>query len=251
MKKNLLFVDDRASRAYAMLKDLSEYNVAIAANVPEALRMLSRYKWDVVSLDHDLNGHDFQNPESPESGMEIVRYIIKTKYGFGDGQKLPKFIIHTTNQMAARMMESALNEAGYAVSRKPFGWKPYQVGVVAGAFDVIHPGYIDLLQYAKSICFRVVILLHDKPKQVFEIEDRKKVLFGLRYVDNVIVYRTEEELSEILRTLDFDVRIVGSDHRGSTSRPEVRTIYHERTGNWSATMYKDMIANSVYLDEEN
>ena len=36
-------------------------------------------------------------------------------------------------------------------------------GVVAGNFDIIHPGYIKMFNEAKENCDCLVVLLHDDP----------------------------------------------------------------------------------------
>lgn len=77
-KPKMLFVDDRTKRIhYALDVYGKEYDVTIAACVPEALRLLSSQDWAIVDLDHDLMGHDFEDPDTPTCGMEIVRYIRK------------------------------------------------------------------------------------------------------------------------------------------------------------------------------
>ena len=36
-------------------------------------------------------------------------------------------------------------------------------GVIAGNFDVIHPGYIHLFNECKEFCTELIILLHEDP----------------------------------------------------------------------------------------
>ena len=109
--QKMLFVDDRTKRIHYALKEHSElYDVTIAACVPEALRQLVAQDWDVVSVDHDLNGHDFQDPDTQTCGMEIVRYIEKT--GWPEQRKAPIFWIHSSNLFAAHLMVVTLNGIG-------------------------------------------------------------------------------------------------------------------------------------------
>lgn len=118
-KPKMLFVDDRSKRIhYALDVYGNEYDVTIAPNVPEALRLLSSQKWDVVSLDHDLNGHDFEDPDSTGCGMEIVRYIHKCG-GWPMRNRPPEFWIHTKNMFACHLMIVGLN----AMDLKAY-WKP-------------------------------------------------------------------------------------------------------------------------------
>ena len=247
MKPKLLFVDDKPDRcADAVKRYGDEYEVILAHTVTDALRQMSGNDLSVVSLDHDLNGQDYQDPDEPTSGMAIIRYLQKTAWPY-DQRRMPRFWIHSTNLFAATAMAEILRQGPADVSIRPYAWKQYQHGVVAGAFDVIHPGYIYLLREAKELCHKVTVLLHDKPDQVFELSDRATILLALKYVDDVIPYATEEGLTELLLKLKPDVRIVGNDHKGNTTRPDlgIKTIYHDRMHLWSATWYKELIAMKV------
>lgn len=114
----MLFVDDRTKRIEHALSVTSQlFDVTIATNVKEALRLLSRQDWDVISLDHDLCGCDFEDPDTTTCGMEIVRYIIKC--GWPPQRKIPNFWVHSSNLFAAHLMVVTLTEAGYNAWYKP------------------------------------------------------------------------------------------------------------------------------------
>ena len=245
MKPKLLFVDDDWNRVQKAILMYAEYEVIPVSTVPDALRSLVGNDFAVISLDHDLMGRDFQEPFDHNCGTEIAHYISQT--GWPSQRRKPQIWIHSTNLFASELMRKEFSLMGFAVFLQPFGWKRYQHGVVAGAFDVIHPGYIYLLREAKELCHKVTVLLHDKPNQVFDLETRTTVLLGLKYVDDVIPYASEQGLDELLLKLKPDVRIVGSDHKGKSSRQElgIKTIYHDREHLWSATRYKNMIAEKV------
>lgn len=121
VKAKLLFVDDRTKRIHYALENFPEMDVTIATCVPEALRQMSSQDWDVISLDHDLNGHDFQDPETPTCGMEIVRYISKT--GWPPQRKQPIFWIHSSNLFAAHLMTTSLHKIGLLAYYKPIIYK--------------------------------------------------------------------------------------------------------------------------------
>lgn len=115
----LLFVDDRSKRIHAALQQYGgQYEVVIAPNFHEAMRLLSGQVWDVVSLDHDLNGCDFEDPDSPTCGMEIVRYIEKT--GWPSFRRSPSFWVHSKNLFAAHLMVTRLLSLGLDACYKPF-----------------------------------------------------------------------------------------------------------------------------------
>ena len=75
-------------------------------------------------------------------------------------------------------------------------------GVVAGAFDLIHPGYCKLFKFCKDHCTHLTVLLHDDPslennkmKPVHSLEERIEILKSIRYVDDVIPYTDEHQLA--------------------------------------------------------
>lgn len=119
----LLFVDDRWKRMkYALEKydqhfGQGEFEVTLAANVKETLRALARENFDFVGLDHDLRGCDFEDPDSPESGMEIIRYI--ERFGWPNGKPKPIFIVHSSNVFAAHQMVMRLDKLGFQVKYSP------------------------------------------------------------------------------------------------------------------------------------
>ena len=130
------------------------------------------------------------------------------------------------------------------------------VGFVAGAFDLLHPGYIDMFNEAKQFCDHLIVGLHVDPslerpqklKPVLKVEDRQKILLALQTVNSVIIYQTETELYEILKHTDIDIRFLGSDYVGSDYTGNDLGIplrFVNREHGWSTTKLKNMIANSI------
>lgn len=99
-----------------------------------------------------------------------------------------------------------------------------KVGVTVGAFDLCHAGHVLMFKEAKEVCDYLIVGLHSDPsldrpekhKPIMSLEERKIILEGIRYIDEIFVYDTERQLYEILKenTHGFDVRIIGSDWKG-------------------------------------
>lgn len=119
----ILFVDDRSKRIHAALKLFLELGdeVTIATNVREALRLMSAQDFDIVSLDHDLDGCDFEDPDSTTCGMEIVRYLEKT--GWPPERFAPEFVIHSKNLFAGHLMVTRLRGIGLSAIYKAFDYE--------------------------------------------------------------------------------------------------------------------------------
>lgn len=134
-----------------------------------------------------------------------------------------------------------------------------RIGVVTGQFDGLHPGYIDLLEDAKRVCDYLVVLLQkdaskerptEKIPPLLSLEERKKMLLSLRFVDEIKVYETEEDLHAILSGMKVDVRILGSDYldKDSWTGDDLKhpVYYHSRRTKWSSTAYKIATAEQVW-----
>lgn len=99
--------------------------------------------------------------------------------------------------------------------------KEGKIGLIAGSFDLIHPGYIIMFSQAKEACDYLIIALQGDPtierpnkcKPVQTIEDRKLILESIRYVDKVITYNTEKELYDLLDKTYHDIRILGEEYK--------------------------------------
>jgi len=112
-RRRMLFLDDRTKRIEAARKKYDgEYDVTFVHNAKECLRYLCKKGWDIVSLDHDLDGNDFQDPDEVTSGMEVVRYIVKTTKLIDSNAGSPEFWIHSSNIFAAQLMLDTLNSIG-------------------------------------------------------------------------------------------------------------------------------------------
>lgn len=129
-----------------------------------------------------------------------------------------------------------------------------KTGIVCGAFDLIHPGYIDMFRQAKLVCDKLIVALQtdptlDRPNKMAPIHtvmEREIILKSIRYVDDVIIYSTESSLIEVIQFVNPDVRILGSDYRDKAytgDHLDIPVFYVERYHNWSTSDTKNKISN--------
>ena len=96
-----------------------------------------------------------------------------------------------------------------------------RVGFTASAFDLLHAGHVQMLRDAKDQCEYLMCGLQvdpsidrpEKNKPVQTVVERYTQLKGVRYVDEIIPYTTEEDLEDILSMYHIDVRILGEEYR--------------------------------------
>lgn len=96
-----------------------------------------------------------------------------------------------------------------------------KVGFTCSTFDLLHAGHIQMLRDAKDQCDYLICALQVDPsvdrktksRPVQTIVERYTQLKGVRYVDEIIPYGTEEDLEDILQMYNIDVRILGEEYR--------------------------------------
>ena len=129
-------------------------------------------------------------------------------------------------------------------------------GVLAGNFDVLHPGYIKMFKECKTKCGYLTVLLHTDPtierpeklKPILSVEERKEMLLELRSVDEVKTYTLEAELYDLLKEGDYSIRFLGSDYVDKTFTGDNlnSSIYYiSRDHGWSTTKFKNEIAATL------
>ncbi len=130
------------------------------------------------------------------------------------------------------------------------------VGVIAGNFDVIHPGYVYMFDECKKHCDILLLLLHEDPsierpkkiKPILDLNERNIILSSLKQIDRIITYQIESDLYDILKTEQIDIRFLGDDYKDKAFTGDDLGIpihYLDRSHGWSTTKFKKMIAESV------
>jgi glycerol-3-phosphate cytidylyltransferase len=131
--------------------------------------------------------------------------------------------------------------------------KKYNKGIIAGNFDVIHPGYIDMFKECSDTCEQFIILLHTDPsierpkeklKPILSVQERMKILFSLRYVSNIYTYTYEEDLLTLIKDIQPDVRFLGDDYKDKSftgNELDIPIHWIDRSHGWSTTKFKSLI----------
>lgn len=97
-----------------------------------------------------------------------------------------------------------------------------KIGITFSTFDMLHAGHIAMLSEAKNHCDYLIAALQTDPtidrpdtknKPIQSIVERQIQLSACRYVDEVVVYQTEQDLCDLLLILPLDVRILGVEYQ--------------------------------------
>ncbi len=131
--------------------------------------------------------------------------------------------------------------------------QPQVKGIIAGAFDVIHAGYVRMFVDCKKHCNHLTVALHEDPSfarphklpPVQSLEDRKEILRAIKYVDDIVVYQAEDTFLSYLD--DYDIRFLGDDYRDGSytgKDKKIKIVFVNRDHDYSTTELKRKIAKS-------
>jgi glycerol-3-phosphate cytidylyltransferase len=134
--------------------------------------------------------------------------------------------------------------------------KKYERGIIAGNFDVIHPGYIYMFNECAENCEKLIVLLHSDPsierpeklKPILSVSERMSILLSLKQIHEVLVYETEEDLLSLIKWVNPEVRFLGDDYMNKSYTGDKLNIpvhFLDRAHGWSTTKYKTLIAQTV------
>lgn len=95
------------------------------------------------------------------------------------------------------------------------------IGFTCSCFDLFHPGHVLMLEEAKSKCDKLIVGLQTDPtidrpeknKPVQSLVERHLQLRACKYVDDIVVYETENDLMLLLEALPINIRIIGEEYK--------------------------------------
>jgi glycerol-3-phosphate cytidylyltransferase len=131
-----------------------------------------------------------------------------------------------------------------------------RVGFTCGTFDLFHAGHVTMLQEAKKQCEYLIVGIQidpsiDRPsknKPIQSILERQIQVGACKYVDETIVYSTEEDLLLLLQTLPIDVRIVGEEYKTikftGDDMPHIELYFNKRKHSFSSSSLRQRIIDS-------
>ena len=125
-------------------------------------------------------------------------------------------------------------------------------GFTCGAFDLLHPGHILMLKEIKDQCDFLIVGLHSDPssdrpeknKPIETIEERLIRLEACKYVDEIVIYNTEDDLYKLLKELKPDIRFIGADwkdkHFTGDDLP-IKVVFNTRDHGYSSSSLRKRI----------
>lgn len=135
-----------------------------------------------------------------------------------------------------------------------------KIGITFSTFDMLHAGHIAMLAEAKNHCDYLIAGLQTDPTidrpdtknaPVQSIVERQIQLAACRYVDEVVVYQTEQDLVDLLLILPLDVRVLGVEYaeKDFTGRKEcqardIEIVFNGRDHSFSSSSLRKRVAEA-------
>jgi glycerol-3-phosphate cytidylyltransferase len=132
-----------------------------------------------------------------------------------------------------------------------------KVGFTCSTFDLFHAGHIMMLKEAKTQCDHLIVGLQtdptiDRPKEknkpIQSVFERYEQLKSCKYIDEILVYETEDDLINILLSYPINVRILGQEyeHNDFTGRYEctarsIELYFNKREHNFSTSELRQRV----------
>tara|TARA_Y100000287_G_C14113120_1_gene301143 strand:+ start:117 stop:611 length:495 start_codon:yes stop_codon:yes gene_type:complete len=137
-----------------------------------------------------------------------------------------------------------------------------KIGFQCSSFDLFHAGHVTMLKMEKELCDYLKVALQvdptiDRPgiknKPVQSIYERYVQLQACKYVDEILVYETELDLLNMIKTQTIDIRFLSEEYKDVDVTGKQYCIdngieihYHLRRHTYSSTE----IRNRVYEFEK-
>ena len=126
-------------------------------------------------------------------------------------------------------------------------------GFTAGCFDLLHAGHCMMLKEAREACDHLTVFLQTDPSidrpdtkesPTQSLPERLVQLQAIRWVDDVKIYQTEQELIEWLTLENFDVRIIGADYKNKPFTGDdlpIEVVYNSRDHKFSTSELRNRV----------
>lgn len=119
--------------------------------------------------------------------------------------------------------------------------------MIAGTFDLLHPSHVSLLNNAKELGNKLIVMLSTDvfnaekgKKSIMSYEERYFMLINLMCVDKVIPEQSWDDKLKYIEEYGVDIFVMGSDWEGKFDDLPCEVKYFQR-GYISTTSIKERI----------
>jgi cytidyltransferase-like protein len=127
--------------------------------------------------------------------------------------------------------------------------------IINGSFDILHLGHLRLFKKGRSFENSYVLVLVDSDeliasrkgpsRPINNLTERVELLRAIKYIDEVKVFHSQEELAQMIKDFDPDVMLKGSDYKdyNNVGQEYCRKVIFIERDNYSTTQKIQDITN--------
>lgn len=135
-----------------------------------------------------------------------------------------------------------------------------KIGFNCSSFDLFHAGHVTMLRMEKDLCDYLKVGLQidptiDRPdvknKPVQSVYERYVQLQACKYVDEILLYNTEYDLEQLIKTQKIDIRFLSEEYinRDFTAKQYcldngIEIHYHKRKHVFSSSELRARVENA-------
>lgn len=132
-----------------------------------------------------------------------------------------------------------------------------KVGFNCSSFDLFHAGHVTMLKMEKQLCDYLIVALQvdptiDRPgiknKPTQSVYERYVQVQSCKYVDEILVYETEADLLNMIKTQTIHVRFLSEEYkdRDFTGKQYcidngIELVFHKRRHQYSSTELRNRV----------
>jgi glycerol-3-phosphate cytidylyltransferase len=135
-----------------------------------------------------------------------------------------------------------------------------KIGFNCSSFDLFHAGHVTMLRMEKDLCDYLKVGLQidptiDRPdvknKPVQSVYERYVQLQACKYVDEILLYNTEYDLEQLIKTQKIDIRFLSEEYinKDFTAKQYcldngIEIHYHKRKHVFSSSELRARVENA-------
>jgi glycerol-3-phosphate cytidylyltransferase len=135
-----------------------------------------------------------------------------------------------------------------------------KIGFNCSSFDLFHAGHVTMLRMEKDLCDYLKVGLQidptiDRPdvknKPVQSVYERYVQLQACKYVDEILLYNTEYDLEQLIKTQKIDIRFLSEEYINKEFTAKqycldngIEIHYHKRKHIFSSSELRARVENA-------
>ena len=135
-----------------------------------------------------------------------------------------------------------------------------KIGFNCSSFDLLHAGHITMMKMETRLCDYLLVALQvdptvDRPgiknKPIQSVYERYVQLQACKYVDEILLYNTEYDLEQLIKTQKIDIRFLSEEYinKDFTAKQYcldngIEIHYHKRKHIFSSSELRARVENA-------